>query len=237
MKQCSKCKETKSLSEFSKCKSKKDGYQTICRPCQKAYYEANKEKIAAKKKVYREANKEKIAAKSKAYREANKEKIAAKNKVWYEANKAYYEVNKEKIAARGKVYREANKESFAAKSKAYSKTPRGKFVAYKSSAKKRDIEFRLSEEQFNSFWQKPCTYCGTSIETIGLDRMDNIKGYLMENVTPCCYGCNRRKGDIPFDEWNKWMANITAHSIIREEELFIEHHEKEITIETQSIQG
>ena len=42
----------------------------------KAYYEANKDKIAEKGKAYREANKDKIAEKGKAYYEANKDKIA-----------------------------------------------------------------------------------------------------------------------------------------------------------------
>ena len=39
----------------------------------KAYYEANKDKIAKQKKAYYEANKDKIAKQKKAYREANKD--------------------------------------------------------------------------------------------------------------------------------------------------------------------
>jgi hypothetical protein len=80
--------------------------------CQKAYREANKEKIAAYQKAYREANKEKIKAKKKAHYEANKEKIAA-------YQKAYYEANKEKIAAYQKAHYDANKEKIKAQKKAY----------------------------------------------------------------------------------------------------------------------
>jgi hypothetical protein len=84
----------------------------------KAYYEANKEKIAA----YYEANKEKKAAYRKAYKEANKEKLAAYDKAYREANKekrvaykkVYYQANKEKLAAYDKAYRETNKEKIAA---------------------------------------------------------------------------------------------------------------------------
>ena len=54
----------------------------------KAYYEANRENIAAYQKAYREANREKIAAHKKAYREVNREKIAAQEKAYYEAKKA-----------------------------------------------------------------------------------------------------------------------------------------------------
>ena len=69
---------------------------------QKAYYEANKERIAA----YYEANKEKILARQKAYYEANKERMLDKDK-------KYREANKEKVLARHKVYYEANKEKSA----------------------------------------------------------------------------------------------------------------------------
>ena len=85
----------------------------------KAYYEANKERIIPRSKAYNEANKERIAARKKAYSEAKKERIAAYQKAYREANKeslaakkkAHYEANKESIAAKKKVYREANKES------------------------------------------------------------------------------------------------------------------------------
>ena len=38
----------------------------------KAYYEANRDKVAAQKKAYYEANRDKVAAQRKAYREANR---------------------------------------------------------------------------------------------------------------------------------------------------------------------
>ena len=81
----------------------------------KAYYEANKEKIAAQQKAYKEANKEESAAYNKVYREANKEELAAYNKV-------YREANKEELAAKKKVYYEANKE----KKKEYHARPESK---------------------------------------------------------------------------------------------------------------
>ena len=52
---------------------------------QKAYYEANREKILAKNKIssnaYREANQEKVLASVRCYRAANKEKILARNRI------------------------------------------------------------------------------------------------------------------------------------------------------------
>ena len=69
----------------------------------KAYREANKDKIKAYFEAYYEANKDKSKAYYEANKEANKGKVAARMK-------AYYEANKEKYFARQKDYKQANKE-------------------------------------------------------------------------------------------------------------------------------
>lgn len=43
-KRCYKCKESKPLSNFSKCAREKDGLQCICKPCVNSYTRKNKEK-------------------------------------------------------------------------------------------------------------------------------------------------------------------------------------------------
>lgn len=79
MKHCPTCGETKPVSEFSKEKAKKDGYQAHCKTCNKEhskeYYGANKAAIEAKHKEYRQANKVARAAKQKEYRQTNKDKV------------------------------------------------------------------------------------------------------------------------------------------------------------------
>lgn len=74
----------------------------------KQYYEANKEKINAKKKesskLWYEANKEKLIKKQNDYYNSNKDKA----KEYYEANKDKFD--KEKIKQQKKQYYEANKE-------------------------------------------------------------------------------------------------------------------------------
>lgn len=73
------------------------------------------------------------------------------------------------------------------------KDPQRKFSQYRSAAKIRKLEFKLSFREFRKYWQKPCYYCGFKIDTIGLDRRDNLKGYTKKNVVPCCEICNRMK--------------------------------------------
>lgn len=72
-------------------------------------------------------------------------------------------------------------------------TPGHRFSTYQSGAKTRKISFNLSFEEFNSFWDKPCYYCGVDINGIGLDRKDPKDGYRIENIVPCCVQCNRAK--------------------------------------------
>lgn len=64
---------------------------------------------------------------------------------------------------------------------------------YKYSAQKRNLDFKLSFRQFMTFWQKPCSYCEDEIKTIGLDRIDNNKGYEIGNIVSCCSFCNFAK--------------------------------------------
>jgi len=111
-------------------KEKKAAYMAIYN---KAYYEANKEKISAHNKAYYEANKEKRSASNKAYQEANKEKILA-----------YKEANKEKILAYKKVYYAANKEKLGAINKAYKEANKEKLAPIRNSceAKRRALKLK-----------------------------------------------------------------------------------------------
>jgi hypothetical protein len=75
-------------------------------------------------------------------------------------------------------------------------TPKRKFKYYRDKARERNLEFSLTFDEFNIFWQKPCHYCGFDISTIGLDRKDNNLGYTIKNVVSCCCECNTAKFDL-----------------------------------------
>lgn len=100
-----------------------------------------------------------------------------------EQNARYYERCREKCRAHMRKHRVSLK---------------GRFGRYRDGARVRGIEFSLTLEQFATFWQKACSYCGESIKTIGLDRLDNARGYCADNVVACCYFCNRMKMDLTY---------------------------------------
>jgi transposase-like protein len=78
-KTCSKCSIEKSLEEFHKKKSSKDGYNPRCKECRKKYQEENKEQIKEYNKKWEEENKENRKESGKTYRETNKEKTKEYN--------------------------------------------------------------------------------------------------------------------------------------------------------------
>lgn len=107
-----------------------------------------------------------------------------------------------------KQYRIKNKEILKEKSKEYNKTQMGRLRSYKNGAKQRNISFNLTEDEFFSFWQKPCYYCNSEIETIGIDRKDSSIGYIFNNCVPCCIICNMMKKTYKEEEWLEQMINI-----------------------------
>lgn len=79
---------------------------------------------------------------------------------------------------------------------------------YRIEAKQRNLIFDLSQTDFNRIIQLPCFYCdsigknrqimnnGDYFEYNGIDRVDNNKGYTLENCVACCKECNVHKKSI-----------------------------------------
>lgn len=79
-----------------------------------------------------------------------------------------------------------------------SKDIRDKFTHFRSNAKGRNIPFELTREQVLKLCESPCFYCKKE-RCLGIDRIDNSKGYTNENCIPCCGCCNRMKMDLEFN--------------------------------------
>ena len=84
------------------------------------------------------------------------------------------------------------------------------YAAYKYQAKKRGYEFKLEPWQFNLVVNDVCYYCGDpgtimfrgfGYCLVGVDRIDNNKGYTFDNVRPCCKDCNFSKGTMSEEEF------------------------------------
>jgi len=81
------------------------------------------------------------------------------------------------------------------------------------SSRKRGIEWGYDNpEDLREFWDAPCHYCGGEVEQrLGLDRIDNDKGYIPGNVVQCCLTCNHMKRSHSVDEWVAHMRKVLEH--------------------------
>lgn len=93
------------------------------------------------------------------------------------------------------------------------------FLSYKCGARKRNIPFEMEEEVLLSLSKNNCFYCGSEPSTVkgkrlksgtfvhnGLDRVDNSKGYSVENCVACCETCNRAKLQQSQTEFLQWIS-------------------------------
>jgi len=177
-KMCTKCKEVKDSSEFSKDKNSKDGIYTICKDCKKGYYYNNKKEHSLFMKLYYQNNKEKINKQHKEYYNNNKKEISSR-KYKYRTH------NKIKINKQNKIYKEMNKEVIKARSIEYNNN----FAIYKTYKDKLTVDEspRLSKDGISL--EVKCRYCGkyfipTNIEVSS--RIKTIKGQMEGECSLYC---------------------------------------------------
>lgn len=97
------------------------------------------------------------------------------------------------------------------------------FLNYKNSAKVRKIIFNLTKEEFRILTKNRCYYCGSEPKQKshrkfsngaylfnGIDRKNNLLGYTKENSLPCCFVCNRAKGNMSYKDFMLWIKTIAT---------------------------
>jgi hypothetical protein len=100
---------------------------------------------------------------------------------------------------------------------------------YQRSAAKRGYEFKLDEETFYQLISAPCHYTGLppnrqilTLEGVffhaGVDRKDNSKGYLPDNVVPCSGFANMAKGTRGYDDFIRLLKQTAKFWNERERE-------------------
>ncbi len=99
---------------------------------------------------------------------------------------------------------------------------------YKSNASRRGLTYSLSAASAKAIFSFICHYCGhPPSQTLnqtgkerrygefvynGIDRKDNLIGYLPDNCVACCKICNRAKLDMPYTEFLIWIQQMRAYN-------------------------
>lgn len=226
MKKCTKCKYTKLLSEFGK--KTKDRLHSQCKVCiseyHKEYQRKNKDKELARRRERYKTHKEEELANKRKYYQVNKEHIATKKKL-------NYLDSKDKILQDNRDWYNENKPQRLEQVKKYNETPQGFYSKIKASAKKRNISFEITKEDFifayNDWVEKynTCHYCNIPYDLMikddwqnytpqvrtkrwSVDRFDNMEGYTLDNIRFCCVVCNVWKGITPWVVFSETKKGI-----------------------------
>lgn len=97
--------------------------------------------------------------------------------------------------------RDCKKALFRSKASEYgAKLPHRFYRSKWRALNERKLPWELTFEEYVTLLNKTCYYCqkeliGTNTG-IGLDRIDNRKGYTSSNVLPCCGECNYLRQDL-----------------------------------------
>ena len=120
--------------------------------------------------------------------------------------------NKDRIRSQSSQWRFQNPEKARSIKDKSRRTIHGRFLTVKGVAKRRGLEWSISEEQYEFIVSSgACGYCNDRLPQTngGLDRKDNSLGYTIDNVVPCCFSCNRIKGALlTYDEMKAAIAAI-----------------------------
>jgi hypothetical protein len=99
------------------------------------------------------------------------------------------------------------------------------FSQYLANAKRRNIEFSLSKEEFRSISSNVCWYCGADPKpnyarylnsdvlpvpfiANGVDRKDNNLGYTLSNSVAYCFTCNGMKSSLSLPDFIDHIRKI-----------------------------
>jgi hypothetical protein len=118
----------------------------------------------------------------------------------------YYLSHRDVILAKSKVYNDLHQDEITKyhkklnleKGHEHRRKPKNRYIILKGLAKRRKLEFNITKKDYFTLISYPCHYCQKSLldETGGgLDRIDNDKGYTLDNVLSCCGTCNKIRGD------------------------------------------
>jgi len=132
--------------------------------------------------------------------------------VKFESNRAHKQYCSRKCYRKNSVV----KEKYANRTKVYLKkhnlTDTRKYNQLVSKCKLKNYSIDISQEEYSKLLSLGCDYCGTKITGsygVSLDRKDSNKGYLKDNVVPCCGKCNQIKNvHLTYEEMKAAMKAV-----------------------------
>lgn len=206
IKTCRACGAAKSMDQFNRDRSSKDGHTGRCRSCcseaNALRYLANADAIKAAVAAYQIANAEKVTAWKRQHYTKNFALYSARNSVWYRANsekvkasvRKWAEQNPDRKAAHRRQWKEANPDVHAAVHRAAQATRRARSRRAQGFHSASDIQ-RILLSQRNR-----CAECrsilGRNFHVDHVIPLSRGGSNWPTNLQCLCGPCNQRKGSI-----------------------------------------
>lgn len=99
------------------------------------------------------------------------------------------------------------------------------YTKYVFGAKRRNLEFSLTKEQFRKLTSSNCYLCGKEPSMMNkredsngyytynsIDRISSEEGYHINNCAPCCKTCNMAKGTLSLEEFCDLIKRIYEYN-------------------------
>lgn len=138
------------------------------------------------------------AAQERKRRWATSESGRAYHREWIRAKRASDPAYAKRESEKTRKWQKANPINFA-------------FRQYQSSAKRRGLDFSLNIDELSRLITLECSYCGAMPSPVhGIDRVDNRRGYVHDNVVTACRQCNVAKGTLSVDSFLDWVCRVSA---------------------------
>ena len=152
------------------------------------------------KQQWNENNYEKVAVKSMNYRQRQIETDV----------EGYLNKNSENA----KQWRENNPEKNKENNKSRLENIKIHYSNYIRCAGDKNLDFEISQEEFNKIVNEPCHYCNIIQERgfNGVDRLDSNTGYVIDNCVSCCKTCNYMKCSLSADVFLKRIEHILTYN-------------------------
>ena len=102
------------------------------------------------------------------------------------------------------------------------------YSSYKLNAKSRKFDFNIDFDYAVSIMKSDCHYCGIEPSNTymksyynaiynGIDRVDNTKGYEMDNIVSCCKMCNIAKNNNTEEYFLQWVKRLSEYQRLKHE--------------------
>ena len=121
-----------------------------------------------------------------------------------------------------KAWRDKNPEKVQAINKKKIESIESQYSVYKRTAELKQLDFKLTREEFYDIVKQNCSYCGIMQEKgfNGIDRVVSTLGYVVGNCVTCCAMCNYMKGCLDKNIFLQRVEHIMTYNKFVEGRLF-----------------